>query len=134
MKMVSIFKEERDEKRMLDIPLMYQERLRAVYEYFNQQQFEDYEIYLFGSYVTKKMKETSDIDLLILIDEVVEPRRMKALRMEIREAYEEQIKYAYEVDIKVYGKERFYELTQKLCFESEIAKYMIPLEEAVCGE
>lgn len=119
---------------MLNIPSIYQERLKAVYEYFSQLEFENYEVYLFGSYVTKKMKETSDIDLLVLLDEVIEPKRTKELRMAIREAYEEQIRYAYEVDVKVYGKARFYELAKKLSFESEIAKYMIPLEEAVCGE
>lgn len=119
---------------MLNIPLIYQERLKAVYDYFSQLEFENYEVYLFGSYVTNKIKETSDIDVLILIDQVIEPKQAKALRMDIREDYEEKIRYAYEVDVKVYGKSRFYELAQKLSFESEIAKYMIPLEEAVCGE
>lgn len=118
-------------KRMLDIPKIYQERLKEVYDYFSQSVFNSYEVYLFGSYVTGQIKETSDMDILLLLDEVIEPKKAKLLRMAIREAYEEKIRYAYEVDVKVYGKERFYELTQKLSFESEIAKYMMPLKEAV---
>ena len=116
---------------MLDIPEIYQERLKEVYNYFNQKQFNIYEIYLFGGYARKQIKDTSDIDLLFLIDEVVEPKKAKHLRMVICEEYEEYIKYAYEVDVKVYGKARFYELASRLSLESEIAKYMMPLKEAV---
>lgn len=118
-------------KGMLDLPKIYQERLKAVYHYFSQLEFNNYEVYLFGSYVTGQIKETSDMDILLLLDEVVEPRKAKLLRMAIREDYEEKIRYAYEVDVKVYGKARFQELATKLSFESEIAKYMMPLKEAV---
>ena len=105
---------------MLDIPEIYQKRLKEVYNYFNQKQFDIYEIYLFGGYARKQIKDTSDIDLLFLIDEVVAPKKAKHLRMDI-----------CEVDVKIYGKARFYELASRLSFESEIAKYMMPLKEAV---
>ena len=116
---------------MLDIPEIYQKRLKEVYNYFNQKQFDIYEIYLFGGYARKQIKDTSYIDLLFLIDEVVAPKKAKHLRMDICEEYEEYVKYAYEVDVKIYGKARFYELASRLSFESEIAKYMMPLKEAV---
>ena len=55
---------------MLDIPEIYQKRLKEVYNYFNQKQFDIYEIYLFGGYARKQIKDTSDIDLLFLIDSI----------------------------------------------------------------
>ena len=116
---------------MLELPEIYQKRLKDVYRYFSQPQFQQYEIYLFGGYARQQVKDTSDVDLLLLLDEVITPKQAKQLRMEICEEYEESIKYAYEVDVKIYGKARFYELASKLSLESEIVKHMMPLKEAV---
>ncbi|MEG1148045.1 MAG: nucleotidyltransferase domain-containing protein [Niameybacter sp.] len=121
-------------RQMLNIPTMYQERLRAVYDHFKVLELGEYELYLFGSYAKEAVKATSDIDLLILLDKPLTPKEAKMLRMDLRGDYEEQIHYRYEVDVKVYSKTRFLELASKLSFESEIAKYMISLKEAVEGE
>ena len=116
---------------MLDIPKIYQNRLKEVYRYFNQPAFDKYEIYVFGGYARQQVKDTSDIDLLLLTDEIISPKQAKQLRMDICEDYEESIKYAYEVDVKIYGKARFHELASRLSLESEIVKHMVPLKEAV---
>ena len=119
---------------MLNIPQVYQERLKEVYEHFKALDLGNYDLYLFGSYAKEDIKETSDIDLLILLDGPITPKEAKILRMDIREDYEEKIGYAYEVDVKIYSRARFHELASKLSFESEIAKYMLPLKEAVLSE
>lgn len=135
MRMANIFKDtllkKRDEEKMLNISKVYQERLKDVYEHFKALDLGEYELYLFGSYAKEQVKSSSDIDLLILLQQPITPKEAKRLRMDLREDYEEKIGYAYEVDVKIYSKERFDELASKLSFESEIAKYMRPLREVV---
>ena len=82
-------------------------------------------VYLFGSYAKRKIKPSSDIDLLVLIDEALSLKAIRDLRIKIGNDYEEKIDFAYEVDIKIYNKEHFHEKSQRVSFEAEIQKYMI---------
>lgn len=82
-------------------------------------------VYLFGSYAKRKIKPTSDIDLLVLLDEPYSLKALRDLRIKIGNDYEELIDFAYEVDIKIYNKQHFIEKANRVSFESEIQKYMI---------
>ncbi|MBP3886692.1 MAG: nucleotidyltransferase domain-containing protein [Cellulosilyticum sp.] len=82
-------------------------------------------VYLFGSYAKRKIKPSSDIDLLVLIDQALSLRDIRDLRIRLGNDYEEQIDFRYEVDFKIYNKERFFEKAKNTSFEQEIQKYMI---------
>ena len=82
-------------------------------------------VYLFGSFAKRKIKPSSDIDLLVLIDQELSLREIRDLRIKLGNDYEEQINFAYEVDIKIYNKNHFYERANKVSFEAEIQRYMI---------
>lgn len=82
-------------------------------------------VYLFGSFAKRKIKPTSDIDLLVLVDQPLSLKEIRDLRIQLNNDYEEKIHFEYEVDIKVYYKLHFEEKLQKPSFEREIYNYMI---------
>lgn len=86
------------------------------------------EIYLFGSIAKGKYSKDSDIDILVLINE---NRTLKELR-ELRHLLEDSIDILHlsrSVDIKVYEKERYFNLSTRPSFEKEILKDLIDLKE-----
>lgn len=84
-------------------------------------------LYLFGSYAKGKVKPTSDIDLLILLEGDKDRETIKDIRRKTTDIAEEGIEYCYEIDIKVYNSKDFFDSSKRLGFESEIEKYMIKL-------
>lgn len=84
----------------------------------------DYEIYLFGSIAKGKYSKNSDIDILILINEEKNLKELRVLRHLIEDEIE-NLKLTRDVDIKVYSKNRFLELTNKISFEQSILNDLI---------
>lgn len=86
------------------------------------------EIYLFGSIAKGKYSKSSDIDILVLINE---DKSLKELR-EIRHFLEDNIdilNLSRDVDIKVYEKDRYFNLSTNPSFEKEILKDLIDIKE-----
>ena len=88
----------------------------------------DSEIYLFGSIAKGKYNKNSDIDILILIEEEKTLKELRTLRHYIEDRIEE-LRLNNEVDIKIYNKNRYYNLTSEPSFEQAILKDLIDLKE-----
>lgn len=84
------------------------------------------DIYLFGSIAKGSYKKNSDIDILILISEDKTLRELRNLRHSLEDAIEE-IKLSRDVDIKLYNKERYIELTKQVGFEDSIKDDLIDI-------
>lgn len=86
------------------------------------------EIYLFGSIAKGKYSKSSDIDILVLINK---DKSLKELR-EIRHFLEDKIdilNLSRDVDIKVYEKGRYLNLSTNPSFEKEILKDLVCIKE-----
>lgn len=112
----------------LNIPQIYIERIQHVYKIVKSELPES-EIYLFGSYAKRKIKTTSDMDVLVLITDDLTKKELKEIKWHIEEIIETSVNFEYEVDLKIYTKDHFNSSSATIGFESEIAKYMIRLEE-----
>lgn len=87
---------------------------------------DSFEVFLFGSIAKGKYKKDSDIDLLILIPE---HRTLKELRY-LRHLLEDEIdklNINRNVDIKLYNKERYLELSKEVSFEQAIKEDLIDI-------
>lgn len=112
----------------LNLPERYKNRVKDIVKYL-QEHIDHGEAYLFGSYAKRRIKETSDIDVLVLVDTSMNLEEMRVLRIYLNNTYEEEIEYTYEVDIKVYPRQYFLEKTEYISFEREINEYMIKVGE-----
>ncbi|MGL4874631.1 MAG: nucleotidyltransferase domain-containing protein [Clostridium sp.] len=75
-----------------------------------------------------KLIKESDIDILILINEGLETKKLRKLRNDIEDKIEEEgIKR--EVDVKLYEETRFSEISKKVSFEKDIIKDLIDIGE-----
>lgn len=84
------------------------------------------DIYLFGSIAKGFYKESSDIDILILIDEEKTTKELRILRHNLEDKIS-TLRLNKNVDIKLYSKNRFLELSLSPCFESSILKDLIDI-------
>lgn len=114
----------------LNIPQAYFERVTTIYELIKED-LPDSHIYLFGSYAKRKIKPTSDLDFLILIDEGLDKKALKKIKWSLEEKIEDSIQFSYEVDLKLYTQEHFEKSLSYNGFEQEINQYMIKLEETL---
>ena len=112
----------------LNIAPQYEARVKKAYDLIKEQLPEG-DVYLFGSYAKRKIKASSDIDLLVLLEEELDKATIRKLKWKIEEAIEEALQFQYEVDLKIYTKTHFERCKETLGFESDIATYMIPLED-----
>lgn len=103
------------------------DRVERVYQLIKEELPES-EVYLFGSYAKKKVKPSSDLDLLVLLDAELDKMTIKKMKWALEEKIEETIGYEYEVDLKIYTNTHFEKCKQTLGFEAAIAEYMISLE------
>ncbi|MGL4798707.1 MAG: nucleotidyltransferase domain-containing protein [Cellulosilyticaceae bacterium] len=115
---------------ILNLSDHYMERIQKAYHLIKAH-IPQGEIYLFGSYAKRKIKPCSDIDMLVLLDEELDKKTIRNLKWEVEEIIEEAIQFEYEVDLKIYTKEHFEKSKEILGFESDIAGYMIKLEESL---
>ena len=112
----------------LNLAPQYLERVQRVYGLLREQ-LPHGEIYLFGSYAKRTIKPSSDLDILVLLDEDLDKNTIRKLKWHIEEGIEDSIGFEYEVDLKIYSKSHFLLSKQTLGFESAIASYMIKLED-----
>lgn len=112
----------------LDLAQHLINRVRQAYQVVKRQ-IPNGEVYLFGSYAKRKVKPTSDLDLLVLLEDNLDKKIIRNLKWEIEEKIEETLAFEVEIDLKIYSRSHFDEARQYLGFEAEISKYMIKLEE-----
>lgn len=84
------------------------------------------DILLFGSIAKGKYKKSSDIDILILIDDKKSISELRKLRHELEDDIY-NLNLNRSVDIKLYNKERYIELTKEISFEQDIIKDLIDI-------
>lgn len=86
----------------------------------------NHEIFLFGSIAKGKYKKDSDIDILILVGKDKEVKELRVLR-HILEDEIEKLKLTRDVDIKIYSKKRYLELSKYISFEQAIKEDLIDI-------
>ena len=84
------------------------------------------EIFLFGSIAKGQYKKSSDIDILILIKENKSIKEIRSIKNYIEDEIE-KIKIERSVDIKIYNKDRYKELSKDISFEQDIIKDLIDI-------
>lgn len=88
-----------------------------------------FEVYLFGSFVKRKVKSSSDIDLLFLLDtnDNLDKKQLRDIRWYIEDMITDKFTDR-DVDVKLYTKNTFNTVSNSaLCFESMIMEYMVQL-------
>lgn len=86
------------------------------------------DILLFGSIAKGKYKNSSDIDILILIDDNKSVSELRKLRHELEDDID-NLNLSRSVDIKLYNKNRYIELSKEISFEGEIIKDLIDIRK-----
>ena len=84
------------------------------------------DILLFGSIAKGKYKNSSDIDILILIDDNKSVSELRKLRHELEDDID-NLNLSRSVDIKLYNKNRYIELSKEISFEGDIVKDLIDI-------
>ena len=97
-----------------------------------ERKFINSDILLFGSIAKGKYKNYSDIDILILINDDISISELRKLRHELEDSIDE-LKLNRDVDIKLYNKLRYIELTKDVSFEQAIVNDLISLRGWKCG-
>ena len=86
------------------------------------------DILLFGSIAKGKYKNSSDIDILILIDDNKSVSELRKLRHELEDDIY-NLNLSRSVDIKLYNKNRYIELSKEISFEGDIIKDLIDIRK-----
>ena len=86
------------------------------------------DILLFGSIANGKYKNSSDIDILILIDDNKSVSELRKLRHELEDDID-NLNLSRSVDIKLYNKNRYIELSKEISFEGDIIKDLIDIRK-----
>ena len=86
------------------------------------------DILLFGSIAKGKYKNSSDIDILILIDDNKSVSELRKLRHELEDDTD-NLNLSRSVDIKLYNKNRYIELSKEISFEGDIIKDLIDIRK-----
>ena len=86
------------------------------------------DILLFGSIAKGKYKNSSDIDILILIDDNKSVSELRKLRHELEDDID-NLNLSRSVDIKLYNKNRYIELSKEISFEGDIVKDLIDIRK-----
>ena len=84
------------------------------------------DILLFGSIAKGKYKNSSDIDILILVDQNKTISELRKLRHELEDDIYD-LNLSRNVDIKLYNKDRYIELSREISFEQDIVKDLIDI-------
>lgn len=84
------------------------------------------EVYLFGSISKGMYKMNSDIDILILIDSNNSLKELRDLRHLLEDKID-KVKLSRNVDIKLYNKDRYFELAKEVSFEQAIKEDLIDI-------
>lgn len=112
----------------LNVSEIYIDRIHKVYHLIKNK-IPQAQIYLFGSYAKRKIKTSSDMDILVLMNTDCSKLELKQLKWDLEEQIEEETQFEYEVDLKIYTTEHFNKSKQHIGFEHEISRYMIRLED-----
>ena len=84
------------------------------------------DILLYGSIAKGKYKNSSDIDILILVDQNKTISELRKLRYELEDDIDD-LNLSRNVDIKLYNKDRYIELSREISFEQDIVKDLIDI-------
>ena len=84
------------------------------------------DILLLGSIAKGKYRNSSDIDILILVDDNKSLSELRKLRHELEDDID-ALNLSRSVDIKLYNKNRYIELSKEISFEGDIVKDLIDI-------
>ena len=114
----------------LNLPIENINRLTVLVNYIKSKLKEtDIKVYLFGSYAKGRIKESSDIDLILMSDTLTE-RELYRLKLDIVLDVSDNLglESGEDFDILTYTTERFKSCVEnKKFFETEVNSYMILL-------
>lgn len=104
------------------------DRLNSVIEYIKSYDFKyDCDMYLFGSFAKGRIKDSSDIDLVMIVD--LEDRRLvRRQKLDFMDRMEDAVNLYYgdDFDLLAYPKEVFLNsLRKENSFEQRINNYML---------
>ncbi len=106
----------------LGLQLKHSSRVKICFDIINNLLPES-EVYLFGSYAKREIKQESDIDILVLVDKGYTSKQLQEIRWQIEDEINQINHEEFEVDLKLYTK-RFYEDERvNSYFLMEIDKY-----------
>lgn len=116
-----------------DLPFTLKpERVEEIYYYVNKlnEFIPEGIIYLFGSFSKGRIKESSDIDLLVILpNRDLSARDRRDKRIDIMRFVDENCDIdRREVDVKIYGEIDYKEICTRPTFESSILKDLILLK------
>ena len=84
------------------------------------------DILLFGSIAKGKYKNSSDIDILILVNDNKSISELRKLRHELEDDIDD-LNLSRSVDIKLYNTDRYIELSKEISFDQDIVKDLIDI-------
>ena len=93
----------------------------------NELKEKEIDIFLFGSYAKEKIKDTSDIDIVLISRGSIDIKQLHNIKIELILDIDEalDLHYGDDIDIKIYTKEKFEAcLIKGSFFETTINSYM----------
>lgn len=85
-------------------------------------------VYIFGSYAKGRVRETSDIDILVKYEEDFSTKEAREVRYKIEDNLIEEFGYEPEIQIVFYNKDKFEEHSHLPGLAGNISKYMMEIE------
>ncbi|MDF2613441.1 MAG: hypothetical protein K0S71_1227 [Clostridia bacterium] len=108
--------------RDLNLQLKHSDSVKICFDSINSF-LPDSEIYLFGSYAKREIKDESDIDILVLVKDDTGPKELQEIRWKIEDKIYAANNMAFEIDLKIYTKKFYTEQLAHSYFLIEIDKY-----------
>jgi len=106
----------------LNLQLKHSNRVKICFDIINRF-LPQSEIYLFGSYAKRKIKDESDIDILVVLEDKFTPKEIQELRWKIEDELYAINNMAFELDLKLYTKVFYQEQLAHSYFFMEIEEY-----------
>ncbi|MDF2596646.1 MAG: hypothetical protein K0R69_2987 [Clostridia bacterium] len=106
----------------LNLQLKHAARVKICFDIINDF-LPDSEIYLFGSYAKREIKDESDIDILVLLGKEITSQELQKIRWKIEDEVEAINHNAFELDLKIYSKKFYEDQLSYSYFFIEIEKY-----------
>lgn len=115
----------------IDLPKEDLDRLNKVVEFIRLYNFRyNCDVYLSGSFAKGKIKDSSDIDLLMIAD-IEDKRLVRRQKLDFINMLEDSVKLHYgdDFDLLAYTKETFLKALEKEgSFEQSVNSYMLKIE------
>jgi len=112
----------------LNLQIRHSDRVKCCFDIINSF-LPHSEIYLFGSYAKRKIKDESDIDILVLTEDHLTSKELQEIRWKIEDELYAANDGEFELDLKAYTKEFYQSQLAHSHFFMEIEKYKKDLRD-----